>query len=724
MKTTLGRYPAVTGAPASWRLALLGLWLGTLALTAQATEPATQAAAVRGAPALAAPAAALAGISEVAGINSAGGGLSRAATGREAPSPMGEHVARRLHRPAEALSAAAEVGRRLYLEGRRADGSPLVGVRRLDGGQPLQVQGAQAACVACHRGSGLGSVEGDVLIAPITGRALHEPGSVAAVMDTRSKRVLNTAHAPYDLASLGAALRSGTQVSGRPLHPMMPRYQLSEAEVAALDAYLATLSATWSPGVTAQKVRLATVITPDVDPAARKTAIDMARHYASRKNLGTRPGRRHMVSTLEFVLRTERQWELDVWELQGPRETWGEQLRALQAAKPVFAIASGLARDWAPVHAFCEAEQIPCWFPVTEALPAEAATGRWGLYFQAGVALEAEVMARQISVATPGTRRVLQLVDADEVAGQAARVLDQALLESADAGVCPSVQTLALADLDDAGLDAALTGLGPQDALVLWLRPAGLARLAHLADRAGRTSGQATGQAPGLAHGRVPVWLGTRLAAGGAAALPPDWRARATQIYPYELPEQRAGHMVKLQAWLSQARLPLTDEVLQSELYFAFSYLNETLGDMLQNLHRDYLIERAETMLDRREREVSTAEMVAQRGLRKVTLDLLAQQQQVRQRQQEQGQAPTLTQTQTASAAAQPELAAAPAAAARPGREDLVAQRQGTTIYPRLSLAPGQRLASKGAWVVPLAGSVGSSGSADRGNPQAEWVVP
>jgi hypothetical protein len=45
-------------------------------------------------------------------------------------------------------------------------------------------------------------------------------------------------------------------------------------------------------------------------------------------------------------------------------------------------------------------------------------------------------------------------------------------------------------------------------------------------------------------------------------------------------------------------------------------------------------------------------------------------------------------------------------------------KREGTTVYPRLSLAPGQRFASKGAFIVHFA--------ADGKTvvPESDWIVP
>ena len=78
--------------------------------------------------------------------------------------------------PGQADEALLGEGRRLYLEGLRADGSPLEGWR--PGGERLR--GRDMACVQCHRRSGMGTVEGVVVVPPITGPVLFAPGQPPA----------------------------------------------------------------------------------------------------------------------------------------------------------------------------------------------------------------------------------------------------------------------------------------------------------------------------------------------------------------------------------------------------------------------------------------------------------------------------------------------------------------------------------------------------------------
>ncbi|MEN9704960.1 MAG: hypothetical protein RLZZ393_839 [Pseudomonadota bacterium] len=71
--------------------------------------------------------------------------------------------------PAVASDASlADIGRRIYREGMLADGRPLEGV----GQAGVTFSGAAAACVTCHRRSGYGSSEGPIEVRSITGPAL------------------------------------------------------------------------------------------------------------------------------------------------------------------------------------------------------------------------------------------------------------------------------------------------------------------------------------------------------------------------------------------------------------------------------------------------------------------------------------------------------------------------------------------------------------------------
>ena len=121
----------------------------------------------------------------------------------------------------------------------------------------------------------MGSVEGDIQIAPINGRFLFaQPEDKAlATMDPRFGKRMNQAHAPYNDESLANAIRRGVNNSGHEMNAMMPRYALGDREMKALIAYLGQLSKQWSPGVSAETIHFATIVTPDVEPERRKVLL-------------------------------------------------------------------------------------------------------------------------------------------------------------------------------------------------------------------------------------------------------------------------------------------------------------------------------------------------------------------------------------------------------------------------------------------------------------------
>jgi hypothetical protein len=520
-------------------------------------------------------------------------------------------------------------------------------------------------------------VEGTVGVPPITGRALFGGGAPVIVrMDRLFDKRLSAQHMVYDNTSFATALRDGKHVSGRDMHALMPRYTLTDEQSQAVSAYLKTLSTVMSPGVVGDTIHMATVIAPGVDPDRRQAFIKTLTTAVDQMNISVlMPGRRQkMVTVDERRLQSRRKWTLDIWELNGPSSTWGEQLAQRQREKPVFALVSGLAKDeWQPVQDFCESQRVGCWFPSVDMVPEGAAQSHYSLYFSAGIAIEAEVIARKLGA---GTGRVLQLVAADPVARRAAAALRGAL-SSGSTAATNRVVTDVDASQGVASIKAEMAGLGKLDTVILWLRPADLKAL----DKLDVTS--------------ASVFVSATLGDGEQVALPVAWRKRATLVQPQEEPHLRTANLERLEAWMNGSHIAVVDRRLQSEVSFAAGSLQATLRGMLNNLHTDYLIERAESGLSGFEL------MQVQEEIQAMMMGPM-------------NKSPLSVKPQTAAENA----AMAEQSKVRSAHLEEMRMRGGTTVYPRLNLAQGQRFASKGAYL-------------ERLNPDApgitgepEWVIP
>ena len=457
-------------------------------------------------------------------------------------------------------------------------------------------------------------------------------------------------------------MRIGVHVSGRSMNPMMPRYDIDDAAMAALTAYLHTLSVDWSPGVGADGViHLATIVTPDADPAVADVLVQMLREAAEAKNASTvsnqASGRRHMVSAAEMVLGTEHRWQLHVWRLTGPADTWARQLEEAYQRAPVFAVLSGIGgQSWRPVDEFCRSNRLPCWFPLVDA----AATDQTGytLYFSRGVALEAEVLGHYLASRQPAPKRVVQVYRDDEVGRHAAKALTSVL---AARGIALDGRAWPVGD--GRRLRQLVADLRPGDQLMLWLRPDDYKLLA---------------KAP--ASGR-PTYVSAQMN-GGELGLPTAWKRDLRLVYPFELPQKRAISLNYFHAWLRLKNIPMVNELLQAEVFFAANFLTDTLAEMLNNLYREYLIERAENMIGIREGGRAEAEARDRQVLRRHALHILR-------------------------------------SSGREVVQETVGDRQSTTVFPHLTLGPGQRFASKGAYIVRFADV-----HSDALVAESDWLVP
>ncbi len=488
--------------------------------------------------------------------------------------------------------AGSEVaqGRRLYRDGIGTDGAPVHAVSQGD----VPMRGAQAACVNCHRPSGLGSSEGGYYVPPVSGPLLFAPRKLDRrrlfpdffhqIQPRRFKTRLHQPHMrpAYTLSTLATVLEEGVDPAGQRLARIMPHYRLSKADVAALYAYLRTLSAHVDPGVNQQEIRFATVFSDNVPAPERAAMLSVLRMYVHFHNLRLHEDRsRHRFSPYnrsEFVP-IERAWKLTVWELKGPARTWRAQLEAQYRKHPVFALVGGkVDGSWAGPSRFCDENRIPCLFPDTE-LPAwPPPKDGYTVYFDAGLPLEARAIARFIaskSGAAAGSD-VVQLTAADEYGRVPAAVFRHAMADHAGPGGLREFTFHSRATLERRLREVARD---PKAVLVIWpgrdVRPT-LAALAAVDPRVRR------------------IFLPARAIPAVGKPVEPALARRMRFAEPYELNPSSHVKSFETRAWMRTRGLDLSHPRIMFEEYYAMSLLEAALFEISNDFYRDYLLERVE----------------------------------------------------------------------------------------------------------------------------------
>lgn len=520
---------------------------------------------------------------------------------------------------ANAALAADSAGQRIYRDGLLPSGQPLQGTLR----NGVALTGAAAACSVCHRRSGLGGGEGQRTVRPIAGRMLFE------------QPLRGTASRPtYTLATLGRALRDGVDPSGRALDELMPRFKLDDDDVMQLAAYLQQLAPGAAPGVSGSEIHFATIVAPGVAPAQEQAMLDTLQAFFADKNGGTRQEQRRRdigrnVTGSEQMYRSYRKWQLHTWRLKGPPQSWRAQLENLYREQPVFAVLSGAGADeWQPVHEFCEGNEIPCLFP-SIGFSGLAQNGYSSFYFSRGAELEAEVLARHLAAGdeSSGIVQVFRdegngRVPADALRAALQRRGIDAVIDRPLAGSRPAPDSFWRTLLD---ADRPKT-------LVLWLNDA---------DIAGFPFRQ---EAPPLLNG---LYVSGSLVEHGLPQAQ-GWRDKLRVVDQLDLAERRAQHLTRMKVWLRARNVPLVDERIQANAFFAAGIAGDALAHMDEIFSRDYFIERVEHMTE---------------------------------------------------------------------------QSLFHSVYPRLSLGPGQRFASKGGYITRFAQKGGEKDSGDSAA-SSDWIVP
>lgn len=121
-------------------------------------------------------------------------------------------------------------------------------------------------CASCHGNDGRGKPEGGLTPSDLRHAELTKPYEVTLENGRRRR--------PYTDALLRRAITMGIDSSGNTLNPLMPRYQLTRADLDTLVAYMHTLGEQAVRGVTDQSIRLGVLLPPGTPSGAVRAAIN------------------------------------------------------------------------------------------------------------------------------------------------------------------------------------------------------------------------------------------------------------------------------------------------------------------------------------------------------------------------------------------------------------------------------------------------------------------
>ncbi|NOR26835.1 MAG: hypothetical protein GQ542_21070, partial [Desulforhopalus sp.] len=177
---------------------------------------------------------------------------------------------------------ALRLGEQMYREGILPSGKPMKALVMGD----IPFDGRMFTCDDCHQRSGLGSEEGTIISWPTNGKELYLPrrrtGAYRLPTSEADKNnprrqlpkyyQMEDVRPAYTDKTLARVLRIGKDPAGRRLDPIMPKFRLSNSNMAIMIYYLKHLSVELSPGVDETTLQLATVISDQVSEE-KKTAM-------------------------------------------------------------------------------------------------------------------------------------------------------------------------------------------------------------------------------------------------------------------------------------------------------------------------------------------------------------------------------------------------------------------------------------------------------------------
>lgn len=242
-----------------------------------------------------------------------------------------------------ALSAQEKRGKQIYLKGEGGEGGEIVAGLSND---ELELPATSFTCANCHGLRGEGTREGGLQPPPITWDKLTRAQTSPL---TRRERIA------YTEATLARSISAGLDSNGARLHPAMPRYRMTAAQMADLVAYLKKLGkeADADPGIADETIKIGAAL-PMTGPLASVGEDVKATLSASFAQINAQGGIYN------------RRFELVVEDSRGEPAQTLEATRRLIEQDGVFALAGSFEPgDSSALNEFIKRSEVPLVGPVT-----------------------------------------------------------------------------------------------------------------------------------------------------------------------------------------------------------------------------------------------------------------------------------------------------------------------------------------------------------------------
>ena len=481
------------------------------------------------------------------------------------------------------LSAAEikRLGERMYRQGILPSGEPMEAYIRDD----VLFEGTSFTCVSCHLRSGMGSIEGEIITPPTNGNTLYrerKPYVEGAefVPLIHNYAVYLSERPAYTDDSLATLLTTGIDPTDRSVLDAMPRYDMSDRDVAILIEYLKTLSDKPAPGVSEKHIKFATVIVEGTDPVAVESMLQPLQFSVDRKNsLAIASKNNDRVARMGYNMLGDLHsltFSLAHWTLSGPPETWRKQLEEYYAKEPVFALLGGItSTTWEPVHKFCEDNKLPNLYPIVD-YPIISDSDWYTLYPSRGIRQEGEAAARYLSgmASLFGDQGVVQIIR-DTRRGRTLADGFRSVWQSR--GHAAPIDIVLKENKPFNGLQLqSLIAKHKPAALMVWDDDEIIKSLASLV---------------GLKAGPGFVFASGTWMKDALLTLPEDLREKVYFTYPYRLPQEEPRYQSIARKVLAGKRYEDFDSVILRKSYIAQEVLGKALMEMRGEYYRDFLLD-------------------------------------------------------------------------------------------------------------------------------------